>query len=116
MTELERKRNLEKCPQPVVDFEPTLDRIVVHRDKAPEKIGKIIVPDKAQLKTTEATVIKTGPGRLDDEYRRVPMVYKPGDRIIIDRYAGTEVELEVEGNQKHKFVFMTEDEVYAILR
>ena len=41
-------------------------------------------------------VVATGPGRLDDNGKRVPMEVADGDRVLYSKYAGTEVKLDGE--------------------
>ena len=41
-------------------------------------------------------VLAVGPGRLDDNGKRVPMEVSSGDRVLYSKYAGTEVKLDGE--------------------
>ena len=53
---------------------PLADRLLVQRMDAEEvKKGGIIIPDTAKEKPMEAKVIAAGPGRLDENGKRVPM-------------------------------------------
>lgn len=82
---------------------PLHDRIIVKPLEAPEEIrGGIIIPDTAKERPQEGEVIAVGPGRLLEDGRRLSVDVKVGDRVIFEKYAGTEVELD--------------DETYLILR
>ncbi len=91
---------------------PLHNRIVVERGEVGEQksTGGIIIPDSAKEKPQEATVIAVGPGKLDDDGKRLAMDVKVGDRILIGKYAGTEI--KVDGKE---VVILTEDEVLAVI-
>ncbi len=36
-------------------------------------------------------IIAVGPGRLDEEGKRIPMEVKKGDKVIYSKYAGSEI-------------------------
>src|SRR5882672_6042766 len=74
---------------------PLNDRVLVRRMDPEEKVkGGIIIPDTAKEKPLEGKVIAVGAGRLDDSGKRIPMEVKVGDRVLIGKYAGTEVKIE----------------------
>jgi chaperonin GroES len=58
------------------------------------KKGGIVVPDTAKEKPTEGIVRAVGPGKLDEDGKRIPMEVKEGDRVLITKYGGTEIKLE----------------------
>ena len=90
---------------------PLYDRILVKRVEAKEQVrGGIIIPDTAKEKPMEATVEAVGDGKFDDSGKRIPLDVKAGDRILIGKYAGTEIKLEDE-----EFLILREDEVLAIV-
>ncbi len=76
---------------------PLADHILVRRLEEQEKTsGGIIIPDTAKEKPQEARVIAVGPGpRLESGEIR-PLDVKPGDRVLIGQYAGSEVTLDGE--------------------
>jgi chaperonin GroES len=90
---------------------PLADRILVRRIEEGEvKKGGIIIPDTAKEKPQEAEVVAVGPGAISEDGKRIPMEVKKGDRILIGKYAGTEV--KIDGKE---YIIMREDEVLAIL-
>ena len=90
---------------------PLADRILVKREEPSETVrGGIIIPDTAKEKPQEGKVIAVGPGRLDDDGKRVALEVKPGDRILIGKYAGSDVKID---GADHLIV--SEDDVLAIL-
>jgi chaperonin GroES len=58
----------------------------------------------------EGEVISAGPGRLDDQGKRMPMSVKAGDKVLVGKYAGTEIKID---DVEH--VVVREDEVLGIV-
>jgi len=75
-------------------IKPLGDRVVVKMVEAEEttKSG-IVLPGSAKEKPQIAEVIAVGPGGLVD-VKEVKMEVKVGDKVIISKYAGTEVKLD----------------------
>jgi len=76
-------------------FLPLFDRVLVERF-APElkTKGGIMLPEKAQGKVLEATVISVGPGKTTDSGSLVPPSVKAGDRVLLPEYGGTKITFE----------------------
>lgn len=92
-------------------IKPLADRILVKREEAAETVrGGIIIPDTAKEKPQEGRVVAVGPGKLDDSGKRVPLEVKKGDRILMGKYAGTEVKIDGE-----EHLIMREDDVLAVI-
>lgn len=90
---------------------PLGDRILVKREEPSETVrGGIIIPDSAKEKPQEAKVVAVGKGKVDDSGKLVPMEVKKGDRILMGKYAGTEVKID---DVEH--IIMREDDVLAII-
>ena len=90
---------------------PLYDRLLVKRAEAKEQVrGSIIIPDTAKEKPMEATVEAVGEGKFDDNGKRVPLDVKAGDRVLIGKYAGTEIKLDGE-----ELLILREEEVLAII-
>ena len=90
---------------------PLYDRILVKRIEAKEQLrGGIIITDTAKEKPMEAKVEDVGEGKFDDNGKRIPLDVKKGDRILIGKYAGTEIKIE-----DQELLILREDEVLAIV-
>ncbi len=74
-----------------VDFKPLGERVVIKptEREATTKSG-IVLPDTAKEKPQEGEVVAVGPGRVNDDGKRVPMELKSGDKVLYSKYAGTE--------------------------
>ncbi len=76
---------------------PLLDRVVIKATESEEttKSG-IVLPGSAQEKPQIAEIVEVGPGGIVDG-NEVVMQVKPGDKVIVSKYAGTEV--KIDGNE-----------------
>ena len=89
---------------------PLYDRILVKRIDPGETVrGGIIIPDTAKEKPMEGQVIAVGSGRVQDDGKVQSLTVKPGDRVLIGKYVGTEIKLD---GVEH--VIVREDEVLGI--
>jgi chaperonin GroES len=90
---------------------PLHDRVLVKRVEPEEKVkGGIIIPDTAKEKPLEGKVVAIGAGRLDEDGKRIPLEVKVGDRVLIGKYAGTEVKIE---DVEH--VIVREEEILGVI-
>lgn len=94
-----------------MNLKPLGDRVIV-QPKAPEEKtkGGIILPDTAQEKPMEGTIVAVGSGRIADDGKKIAMELKVGDKILYGKYSGTEVKINDE-----EFLIMRESDVYAII-
>jgi chaperonin GroES len=72
--------------------------------------GGIVIPDTAKEKPQEGEVVAVGDGKILDNGQKLTMSLKAGDRILLGKYAGTEVKLDGE-----EYLLMREDEVLGVL-
>ena len=72
---------------------PLGDRIVLRREKAPEKVGLIVIPDAAKEKPLRCIVVEVGTGALRDGRRVEPSVNKD-DSVLVGKYAGSEMMID----------------------
>ena len=75
-----------------VNIKPLEDRIVVQALEAETTTASgIVIPDTAKEKPQEGKVLAVGPGRYDDNGKRIPIDVVEGDVVIYSKYGGTEV-------------------------
>src|SRR5690625_7905818 len=66
-----------------VAIKPLEDRIVVQTLEAEQTTASgLVIPDTAQEKPQEGSVVAVGPGRVDDNGNRVPLDVPVGDVVI----------------------------------
>ena len=87
-------------------IKPLADRVIVEPAAAETKtVSGIIIPDTAQEKPQEGTVVAVGNGKKDE-----PMTVSVGDTVLYGKYAGTE--FKYEGSD---FLIMRESDILAII-
>lgn len=92
-------------------LKPLNDRVIVIRLEEEQKTaGGIIIPDTAKEKPQEGKIVAAGPGKLDENGKRIPLEVKEGDRILFSKYAGTEIKID---GVEH--IFMKEDDILAVI-
>lgn len=93
-----------------MNIKPLGDRIVTKMAEAEETTQSgIILAGSAKEKPQFAEVIAVGPGGVVDG-KEVKMELKPGDKVIMSKYAGTEVKLDGE-----EYVIISQKDVLAIV-
>jgi chaperonin GroES len=95
-------------------IKPLGNRVLIKRAKAQTTKGGILLPDTAQEKPKEGTVIAAGPGKLDEQGTLNPTNVKVGDRVLFSSYAGTEVK-NITAGQDEEFLILAEDDILGIL-
>jgi len=88
---------------------PLHDRVLLKRLEEQEvKKGGIIIPDTAKEKPQEAEVIEVGKGRVGEDGKVIPLEVKKGEKVLIGKFSGTEVEI---GGVE--YVIVREEEILA---
>ena len=94
-----------------LNLRPLGDRLVVEPQEKEEKTASgIILPETAKEKPQEGTVLAAGPGRVDDDGKRIEMDVKTGDVVLYAKYAGTEVKID-----DRKLLILKESDILAIV-
>ena len=80
-----------------VSIKPLEDRVVIQTVEAEQTTSfGLVLPDTAKEKPQEGKVVAVGPGRIDDNGKRVPLDVAEGDLVIYSKYGGTEVKYDGE--------------------
>ena len=89
---------------------PLADRIVIKMVEAEEttKSG-IILAGSAKEKPQVAEVLEVGPGGVVDG-KEVKMELKVGDKVLISKYAGTEIKLDGQ-----EYTILRQSDVLAVV-
>ncbi len=88
---------------------PLHDRIVIRPVVQEEVLASgLVIPDTAKEKPQQGTVIAAGPGRLDENGKRIAMDVKTGDRVLYAKYTGQEVKIDQE-----ELIVISEKDVLA---
>lgn len=89
---------------------PLGNRIVVKRQEAKTTKGGIILPEAAQEKPRQGTVVAVGPGKVDEKGKLHSLDVNVGDTILFSSYSGTEYKAE-----DQEYLILSEDDVLAVL-
>jgi len=90
---------------------PLADRVLVQPLEEKEvKKGGILIPDSAKEKPQEGKVIAVGPGKLDEDGKKIPMTVKKGDRVLMPKYGGAEIKIDDKTYQ-----IVREDDILGVI-
>jgi chaperonin GroES len=92
-------------------IQPLADRVVVKALEETEQMrGGLYIPDTAKEKPQQGEVVALGPGKVDDNGKRVAPELKVGDRVLYGKYSGTEVTVADE-----QYLILRESDVLAVV-
>lgn len=92
-------------------LKPLGNRVLVQRLEAQETLkGGIILPDSAKKKQETAKVIAVGSGKRLDDGKILPVPVNVGDVILMDKYSGQEVTVDME-----EYMILKADDIIAII-
>ncbi len=78
-----------------MNLKPLADRLVVEPlEQEDVTSGGIFLPETAKEKPQQGKIVAAGPGRLDEDGKRVALEVKVGDRVLYAKYSGTEIKLD----------------------
>lgn len=92
-----------------MNIKPLADRVVIKMLESEEttKSG-IVLPGSAKEKPQMAEVIAVGPGGISSDGKEIKMEVKVGDKVIMSKYAGTEV--KIDGNE---YIILKQSDILA---
>ena len=93
-----------------MQIKPLADRVVIKMVEAEEttKSG-IILAGSAKEKPQVAEIVAVGPGGVVDG-KEISMHVKAGDRVLISKYAGTEVKVDGE-----ELIIVRQSDILAVV-
>jgi chaperonin GroES len=92
-------------------LKPLADRLVVEPTKQEEVTASgLVLPETAKEKPQQGKVLAVGPGRRDEDGKRIDMDVEVGDTVLFAKYAGTEIKLEGD-----KVLILKESDILAIV-
>jgi len=94
-----------------MNLKPLADRLVVEPiEQEDVTAGGIILPETAKEKPQQGKVIAAGPGRVDEDGKRIAMEVKLGDRVLYAKYSGTEIKQDGK-----KLLILRESDILAVV-
>jgi chaperonin GroES len=93
-------------------LKPLGDRLVVKPTPREEmtKSG-IVLPDTAKERPQEGTVLAVGPGRTLDDGKREAMEVSVGQKVLFQKYAGTEFKLD----DDDELLILSQKDILAVI-
>jgi len=94
-----------------INLKPLGDRLVVEpQQREQTTVSGLVLPETAAEKPQQGEVIAIGPGRRDDDGKRIPMDVAVGDTVLYAKYGGTEIKIN-----DQKVLILKETDVLAIV-
>lgn len=89
---------------------PIGDRVILQYRETEEKTQSgIILPDSAKEKPQEAIVVAVGDG-TGCEGKNVQIQVKEGDKVIVSKYAGTEVKID-----EQEYIIVSQKDIIVVV-
>ena len=91
---------------------PAKQRVIFLPDTNPEKVGNIYIPTSAERETPRiGTLVRVGKGEKD-----VPMEYLVGQRVVVSKDSGIDIELNLLGTDGPKtYLVMNQMDIMMII-
>ena len=94
-----------------INLKPLGDRLVVEpQQREQTTTSGLVLPETATEKPQQGEIIAAGPGRRDDDGKRVPLDVAVGDIVLYAKYGGTEIKIDGQ-----KLLILKEADVLAIV-
>ncbi|MEG1311952.1 MAG: co-chaperone GroES [Romboutsia sp.] len=89
---------------------PLADRVVIKKVEAEEKTASgIVLPGAAKEQPQMAEVVEVGPGGIVDG-KEIVMEVKVSDKVIFQKYAGTEIKIEGQ-----EYTILKQSDILAVI-
>ncbi len=73
--------------------------------------GGIILPDTVEKERPEkGKIVAVGPGKIDDNGKRIPMSVKRGDKVLFTKYGPNEIKVD-----DKEYLIAREEDILAIV-
>ena len=94
-----------------LNLKPLGDRLVIEpKEREQTTASGLVLPESAKEKPQEGEVLAVGPGRRDDDGKRIAMDVAVGDVVLYAKYGGTEIKLDGK-----KYLILKESDVLALV-
>ena len=94
-----------------MNIKPLGDRVVLKAAEVEETTASgIILTGNSQEKPQYSEVVSVGPGKTDENGKKIPMNVKVGQKVIFQQYAGTNVKVG-----EDEFTIVGQDNILAVV-
>ncbi len=92
-------------------IKPLGDRVLIEPLREEKRKGGIILPDTVEKERPEkGKIIAVGPGKIDDNGKKIPMSVKKGDKILFTKYGPNEIKVD-----DKEYLIAREEDILAII-
>jgi chaperonin GroES len=92
-------------------IKPLGDRVLIEPLREEKKKGGIILPDTVEKERPEkGKVVAVGPGRVDENGKKIPMSVKKGDKVLFTKYGPNEIKVD-----EREYLIAREEDILAIV-
>ena len=93
------------------NLKPLGDRLVVEpQQREQTTVSGLVLPETATEKPQQGEIIAVGPGRRDEDGKRIRLDVAVGDIVLYAKYGGTEIKIN-----DQKLLILKESDVLAIV-
>lgn len=90
---------------------PLGDRVLIEPLRQEKRKGGIILPETVEKERPEqGRVVSVGPGKVDDNGKKVPMNVKKGDKVLFTKYGPNEIKID-----DKEYLIAREEDILAIV-
>ncbi len=92
-------------------IKPLGDRVLIEPLREEKRKGGIILPDTVEKERPEkGKIVAVGPGKVDDNGKKIPMGVKKGDKVLFTKYGPNEIKID-----DKEYLIAREEDVLAII-
>ncbi len=92
-------------------IKPLSDRVLIEPLREEKRKGGIILPDTVEKERPEkGKIIAVGPGKIDDNGKKIPMSVKKGDKVLFTKYGPNEIKVD-----DKEYLIAREEDILAII-
>lgn len=92
-------------------IKPLGDRVLIEPLREEKRKGGIILPDTVEKERPEkGKIVAVGPGKIDDNGKRIPMSVKRGEKVLFTKYGPNEIKID-----EKEYLIAREEDILAIV-
>jgi len=95
----------------MVKIKPLGDRVLIEPLREEKRKGGIILPDTVEKERPEkGKIVAVGPGKVDDNGKRISISVKKGDKVLFTKYGPNEIKVD-----DKEYLIAREEDILAIV-
>ncbi|HWA64254.1 MAG TPA: co-chaperone GroES [Candidatus Paceibacterota bacterium] len=92
-------------------IKPLSNHVVLEAVKEDKKKSAILLPETVKEEKSEiGTVVAVGPGKIDDNGKRLPIEIKKGDTVVFSKFSPHKVKIS-----EKEYLIVRQDDILAII-